>query len=71
MKKIAGKKFWTREELGKDPLTPEEIGLFPDEGVGSARRSPDSGRGLPRMKVPTPLIWKTSTCVTLPSPVLT
>ena len=38
MKKIAGKKFWTREELGKDPLTPEEIGLFPDEGVAHVAR---------------------------------
>lgn len=41
-------------------------GLFTIEGVDlSARRSPGRGRGLPRMKVPTRLIWKTSTCPTL------
>lgn len=45
--------------------------LFPDEGVAGsggllARRSRVGGRGLPKMKVPTPDIWKTSTCLTLP-----
>ena len=29
------------------------------------------GRGLPKMEVLTPPIWKTSTCLTLPSPALT
>ncbi len=48
-----------------------EIGLFTVEGVadvvwGSARWCLGRGRGLPRMKVPTRLIWKTSTCTTLP-----
>ncbi|WP_454293829.1 ROK family protein [Salana multivorans] len=45
--------------------------LFTVEGVadvvwGSARWCLGRGRGLPRMKVPTRLIWKTSTCTTLP-----
>jgi len=39
-------------------------------GLG-ARRWPDRGRGLPMMEVLTPPIWKTSTCLTLPSPTLT
>ncbi len=38
---------------------------------GAARRSLARGRGLPRMGVPTPPIRKTSTCLTLPLPVLT
>ena len=41
--------------------------LFADEGVivEVARRCGEAGRGLPRMKVLTPLIRKTSTCLTL------
>ena len=42
-------------------------GLIANEGVGvAARRSPDGGRGLPKMEVLTPPIWKTSTWLTLP-----
>jgi hypothetical protein len=43
------------------------MGLFRIEGVEvAARRCRDERRGLPRMKVPIPLIRKTSTCLTLP-----
>ena len=54
--------------------TPETVRkwLITDEGVGRpARRWRDRGRGLPRMEVLTLPIRKTSTCPTLPSPVLT
>lgn len=54
----------------------DDIGLFAVEGVGGpARRCRGKGRGLLKMKVPTRLIRKTSTCLTLPlgaaSPALT
>ena len=46
--------------------------LFTNQGVGSVVgvcgvAAGWRGRGLPKMKVPTRLIWKTSTCPTLPS----
>ena len=46
--------------------------LFTNQGVGSAVgvcgvAAGWRGRGPPKMKVPTRLIWKTSTCPTLPS----
>ena len=52
------------------------IGLIAIGGVGGvcagpARRCRGRGRGLPRMEVLTPNIWKTSTCLTLPSLPLT
>jgi len=46
--------------------------LFTIQGVALVGASlAGRGRGLPMMRVPTPLIWKTSTCLTLPLPALT
>jgi hypothetical protein len=46
--------------------------LFAVEGVAPVGASwLGRGRGLPMMRVRTPLIWKTSTCLTLPSLALT
>lgn len=64
------------KNLQKSPKVSLVIGLFAVEGVGLVGGWwPGRGRGLPRMEVLTPPIWKTSTCLTLPvmqaSPALT
>ena len=52
------------------------MGLITNEGVAAvrstaARRCRGEGRGLPMMGVLTQPVWKTSTCLTLPSLALT
>jgi hypothetical protein len=54
----------------RQPIPVEEWRLFPVEGVSEVVWSFGAsvigrGRGLPKMEVPTPDIWKTPTCLTL------